>query len=153
MVAYGFKERFIDPIKSGLGTYEPILGLQPKLVRPKRQTIRAVGKRRHARPGEILQLYYGMRTKQCRSIGVARCTEARDIVLTFGKLSAVSIGGTHMPDGSQQRQTCYMGGGLDTFAQMDGFSGWADMVRFWNDEHGSIEDFIGVLIEWEPIHD
>ena len=54
MVAYSLKPRFIPPILSGA----------------KRQTIRAISRRRHAIPGETLQLYTGMRTKQCRLIGV-----------------------------------------------------------------------------------
>lgn len=148
MVAYSFKKQFVDPIKVGLGL-DPIES-PPEFVKPKRQTIRTIGKRRHARPGEVVQLYYGMRTKQCMSIGVGRCTEARDIVLTFGKLSGVSIGGTHMPDGTQQRQECYLGDGLDEFAQKDGFGCWKEMVEFWNENHG-LDEFNGKLIEWEPI--
>ncbi|MEJ0016825.1 MAG: ASCH domain-containing protein [Acetobacteraceae bacterium] len=46
MVAYSFKRDFAAPILAGI----------------KRQTIRA-DRRRHARPGEVLQLYTGMRTK------------------------------------------------------------------------------------------
>jgi hypothetical protein len=34
----------------------------------KRQTIRAVGKRRHARLGDLLQLYTGLRTAFCRKL-------------------------------------------------------------------------------------
>ncbi len=52
MVAYSFKQRFLDPIVSGTKT----------------QTIRGNGKRRHARVGDSLQLYCGMRTKACMKI-------------------------------------------------------------------------------------
>ena len=48
VVALNFKQQFIPPILSGA----------------KRQTIRAIGRRRHAIPGETLQLYTGMRTKR-----------------------------------------------------------------------------------------
>jgi hypothetical protein len=46
MVAYSFAPQFIDTIRSGT----------------KCQTIRPIGKRRHARTGEPVQLYTGMRT-------------------------------------------------------------------------------------------
>ena len=48
MVAYSFKRRFREPILAG----------------SKQQTIRA-DRKRHARRGEALQLYTGMRTTQC----------------------------------------------------------------------------------------
>ncbi len=52
MVAYGFQNRFAPKIESG----------------EKKQTIRALRKNRHTKPGEPMQLYKGMRTKMCRKI-------------------------------------------------------------------------------------
>ena len=52
MVAYSFKKQFAYPVEKGY----------------KLQTIRASRKTRHARPGESIQLYTGMRTKQCRKL-------------------------------------------------------------------------------------
>lgn len=52
MPAYNFRPCFIEPIRAGKKT----------------QTIRPVGKRRHAKPGDRLQLYTGMRTKCCAKI-------------------------------------------------------------------------------------
>ena len=49
MVAYSFNSRFEVAIREGWKT----------------QTIRA-GRKRHARPGEMLQLFCGMRTAHCR---------------------------------------------------------------------------------------
>lgn len=147
MVAYGFKKRFIAPIQVGLGIYkseEPETALRATWPAAKRQTIRALGKRRHVRPGETLQLYTAMRTKQCKKIGEAKCTAVRDIVITFGKLSGVSVGGSDEP------QAHFQGGGLDIFAQRDGFENWNEMVQFWDKEHG-LSVFIGKLIEWEPL--
>lgn len=71
MVAYSFKKQFIRPILIGLGAPlspdEFAVGMDEfgNVSRPvgKRQTIRALGKRRHARPGELVSLYFGMRTK------------------------------------------------------------------------------------------
>ncbi|MGY0779836.1 S49 family peptidase [Azospirillum argentinense] len=84
MVAYSFRPRFIDPILAGL---EP----GPLLPGMKRQTIRgASGGKRHARPGELVQLYTGMRTRQCRKLGEGRCVAAEPVTLLVkaGKFKA-----------------------------------------------------------------
>lgn len=138
MVAYSFKKRFVWPIKVGLGAAVPDSFGMPL---PKLQTIRA-DRKRHARPGEELQLYYGMRTKHCFLIGSARCTSVRAVVLTLEARGCVAIGGT---DGEPSSH--YSGGGLDTFAQMDGFANWTEMLSFWD-----VPLFIGVLIEWTPLN-
>lgn len=70
MVAYNFQSRFAGPIKRG----------------EKSHTIRKNGKRRHARPGEPLQLYTGMRTKSCKKI------VAKDPVCVFCKTIRIYIG-------------------------------------------------------------
>lgn len=141
MVAYSFKKEFIKSIQAGLGILvEPASDGTP--VRPKRQTIRANGKRRHAREGENLQLYYGMRTKQCRSIGVARCSKVTPIVMRIPKDDAfllISI------DGAPEVEV------TDEFAARDGFGSVEDMWLFWRREHADVAVFEGVLIEWEPI--
>lgn len=142
MVAYSFRPRFVDAIRSGLGNYEHIDGMIP---RPKRQTIRAVGKRRHARAGEMLQLYTGMRTRQCKKIGEARCTRVNSIVLFFIQ-PAVKI---------DDWPACSMPDELNEFAWSDGFASWLEMREFWQAQHGDlakIEPWRGVLIKWEPIN-
>lgn len=136
MVAYSFKERFIGRIETGLGirTDENFTLRNPA----KTQTIRAIGKRRHARSGEVLQLYYGMRTKKCRQIGTAKCVEVEPIIIwdTF----AIMVGGKVLT----ARQ-------IKTFARADGFDDLDDMRDFWKKEHGNFDKFEGVLIRWEPI--
>lgn len=140
MPAYSFKRRFVDPIKAGLGTYEPILGLSPAVVRPKRQTIRAVGKRRHARPGEIVQLYVGMRTRQCTKIGEGRCISVDPIEIDVRDHQIpIRVWGDWIKDGM-----------IHDFARADGFDSSEDMLEFWKAEHG-IGNFRGVLIRWEPV--
>lgn len=52
MVAYNFKAEFANAVTAGR----------------KLQTIRAPRATRHARPGEPIQLYTGMRTKACRKL-------------------------------------------------------------------------------------
>lgn len=137
MVAYSFNKRFIEPILVGLG--------EKRLhdVAPKRQTIRAVGKRRHARPGETIQLYTGMRTKQCRKIGEARCVENIPVRITVPKYGAVPLNIQIGEDAS-----FYV---TNDFANYDGFESESDMHAFWRKEHGP-GDFFGVLIKWERIN-
>jgi hypothetical protein len=135
MVAYSFKGRFVDPIRVGLSQVSLSFD-----CRPKRQTIRAIGKRRHARPGETLQLYCGMRSPQCFKIGDARCTEVLPIRIVVGKHTLpTELAGKHIG-----------GGHLHDFARADGFEHGEDMHAFWLDEHG-LGEFKGVLIRWEPL--
>ena len=162
MVAYSFKRRFVDPIRVGLGLeiapakIVAVSGPGPMKVgdsvtfptpAPKRQTIRAHGKRRHARPGDELQLYCGMRTKGCFLIGRARCVAVENLTLWHGtgdlKLDlTVMLGGKLL--GPRQ---------LAAFARGDGFTDAADMARFWNEEHGARAKWQGIVVRWEPIVD
>ncbi len=139
MVAYSFKRRFIDPIRAGLG-----MSVETFDCSAKRQTIRAVGKRRHARADETLQLYHGMRSRDCFRIGEAHCRRVREI--------RIFIGARRIIIGDQP--AIVSNAGLDQFAIDDGFADWADMQQFWRDEHGDMTrlgPFVGMLIEWEPI--
>lgn len=140
MVAYSFKSRFANPILLGLGEkvhHEPG---GAHVYMPKQQTIRATGKRRHARPGETLQLYTGMRTRQCRKIGEARCTDVRSIrIIVREEKLTVELDGRWIN-----------GRKLKDFARRDGFVDADDMLAFWKDEHG-LGEFYGMLIRWEPL--
>jgi hypothetical protein len=132
MVAYSFKQRFAQPI---------LLGLEPGPLQPgaKRQTIRA-DRKRHARPGEEIQLYTGMRTRACRLLGRVICADVSPICLSFGASPSVQIGQGTFCNAVE----------LDAFARDDGFVDWADLARFWASEHGQTALFHGVLIRWEP---
>lgn len=123
MVAYSFKSRFSPPITAGT----------------KRQTIRA-DRKRHARQGEILQLYTGMRTRSCRLIGTATCKSVEPIHLTLSPVGRVEIAGFQW-DRS-----------LDEFAQADGFMKWDDLLRFWELNHDDSPIFSGVLVRWTDFH-
>jgi hypothetical protein len=133
MVAYSFKERFIEPILDG----------------SKAQTIRAHGKRRHARPGETLQLYYGMRTRQCRLIATRECASVHRIVIQVGRTGVdyMILDGTILGP-RQMRGLAYD----DGFGRGD-TPALADMAAFWMAEHGKDRHeikFEGVLIRWKP---
>jgi hypothetical protein len=148
LVAYSFNKRFIEPIRVGLGIKVQTL-VAPA---PKRQTIRAFGKRRHARPGETLQLYSGMRTKQCQSIGVARCTGVDGILLKWSEWRSFLTFDLVETDPGRWRRVGATKPieDLDLFARGDGFTDFDDMARFWQDNHGPAT-FEGALILWEPI--
>ncbi len=125
MVAYSFKERFGEPIIDG----------------SKGGTIRA-DRKRHARPGETIQLYTGMRTRNCRLIGSRTCLAVEPITLGLGRYPAVKLGG---------RWTILDGPRLTLFAQFDGFADWNELLTFWFAAHGAIESFSGMHIRWLPL--
>lgn len=148
MVAYSFKRRFVDPIRVGLSSVSLSFDCQPK-----RQTIRALGKRRHARRGEILQLYTAMRTKQCLKIGDALCASVEGVLLKWSEWPAFMT-----YDISERELGVWRRIGstrpildMDSFAILDGFASFDDMAAFWREEHGP-ETFEGVLIKWEPLN-
>ena len=125
MVAYSFKAQFVDPIRSGA----------------KCQTIRG-DRKRHARAGEELQLYTGMRTRSCRLIGIAICLRVVPI-----KIRSFTIErGTASIEFDDRRLTQLCG--IDDFARKDGFADWQEMQKFWQKNHPGVADFFGVLIEW-----
>lgn len=141
MVAYSFKARFVAPIKAGL-----VRGPVTEVM--KRHTIRA-DRRRHVRPGEVVQLYYGMRTKQCELIGVGICTWVAPIHMVLAPANQGGRVTITRPDADYVGQTKDE---LDRFALGDGFIGWNDLLAFWGREHPGQTDFTGVIINWEPPH-
>lgn len=154
MVAYSFKQQFIGPIRAGLGIEH--LNERGKIVipgpKPKRQTIRAIGKRRHARPGEVLQLYYGMRTRQCMSIGVARCMSVEGVLLKWSEWQSFRTYDIMEREPGVWRRVGNTREVADRekFATDDGFADFSEMSMFWMENHGP-STFVGVLIKWEPI--
>lgn len=129
MVAYSFKAQFAAPILAGT----------------KQQTIRA-NRKRHARPGETLQLYTGMRTKHCRLIGRAVCQETQNVRLSFINgyvmLGSVGSGSALCRELLRTRADC------DAFARRDGFEDWKSLAEFWEANHPGTRFFDGVLIFW-----
>ena len=125
MVAYSFRPQFVAQVEAGTKT----------------QTVRA-DRKRHARPGEELQLYTGMRTRQCRLIRRARCIDVHPITLLFDddddEAEGIILPGFGFP------------GGLEGFALSDGFASWAELKAFWRRHHPGIDEFTGRLILWEP---
>jgi hypothetical protein len=146
MVAYSFHKMFIPQVSGGL----------------KRQTIRA-HRKRHARPGEAVQLYTAMRTIHCRKILTPDplCVSVDEIRLEVGQelfegrqlgtIDAIEINGIPLTEAE-----------IETLAIADGFhprwhyppetafshikARWL-MGCFWREAHGT-GSFEGVLIKW-----
>jgi hypothetical protein len=127
MVAYNFKAMFVDPI----------------LVGRKNHTIRG-DRKRHARPGELIQLQHGSRFKPIR-FGVSRCEFVCRIGLQFEPRSITIVG-----EDSTNRTSALIFGEFDDFAQADGFADWEALERFWWDTHKA-KSFRGVIIGWTPL--
>jgi len=127
MVAYSFQPRFVDPIRT----------------LAKRQTMRN-WRRRHARPGETVQLYTGLRTQRCRLIGTATCTRVSVVALDFVENVIVFVENVGVVGVSYIDMT----DALDWFARADGFADWDDLRGWFADTHDAVEKWSGVLIEW-----
>ncbi len=128
MTAYGFKEQFVEPLRAGT----------------KIGTIRANGKRRHARPGDDVQLYCGMRRPGCFKIRPdVICQRVNEIEIHPAPLGYawVRSNGVLIHTSSE----------LDEFAVADGFFAFEQMVEFWDREHGRIDVFHGSHIIWGPL--
>jgi hypothetical protein len=114
MVAISFSPEFAELVASGRKT----------------QTIRQSAS---AKPGQRIQLYTGQRTKACRKLGEAICTEVKPV-----KLSRPFV----VIDG----ETLGFGGSLQ-FARADGFHDYEDMWTWFN-EHYGLNNFRGFVIRW-----
>lgn len=131
MVAYSFQERFIEPIRSGA----------------KRQTIRAIGKRRHAVKDDRIQLYTGMRTAKCQKIVEPDpiCTGNYSVELHVFQFENAFVIRRIVLDGVEQIATP----DRRLFATRDGFDSLEEMADFFGRSYGQ-GIFRGVLITWSP---
>ncbi|WP_298174604.1 ASCH domain-containing protein [Novosphingobium sp.] len=133
MVALSFKGQFAEPI----------------VAKIKRQTIRA-GRKRPPRAGERLQLYVGMRTKQCRKIiPDPICTEVRVICITVDPAHPQIIAEIDFSDFKLREHEIERFAMADGFVATKGCSARRAMGNFWMRHHGPGE-FLGLLIRWEP---
>lgn len=133
MVAYSFQPQFERPI---------VERIKPQTLRGRRD--------RHARPGERIQHYLGLRTRSCRRIATATCDRLQAIALDFGAGVPILLQtvehpakGVFDPVGDAQRVEA-----VDAFAISDGFESWEAMARFWRDTH-RVTAWQGYLIGWD----
>lgn len=130
MVAYSFKQKFVAPIRADIKT----------------GTIRAPRKR-HARVGEELQLYCGMRTSGCFKIVPNRlCLRLNEIIFDIDrdpkKIALLSNG---VPIVGAERERFAI---CDGFNPSAGLMAFDNMVLFWIFAHGEGR-FEGVHILWK----
>lgn len=142
MVAYGFKRYFAPQIEDGSKTH----------------TIRG-HRRRHAHPGEAVQLYSGMRSSHCRKIiADPVCISVLPIVIMSSDLLSAGIAYIEIDGRPLHRDE------IEPFAISDGFDparlrGLAPasligetaretMGRFWRAGNNGSR-FEGVIIRWE----
>lgn len=132
MVAYSFKGRFVDAIRS----------------RRKHQTIRGQrGGQGHVKPGGAVQLFTAMRTKACRRIGESVCLSVDPVLLVLATSSTPVVAASVRIGGQPDIRSNHS---LDAFARRDGFLDWDDMRVFWMAEHPGLATFAGWLIVWDP---
>jgi len=103
------------------------------LSRRKKQTIR---KTNRFEPGDRLQIYTGMRTKECRKLGEATCTD----------VTPITLDGNHIILGPDDDYTILSPPNREEFARADGFEDFAAMRRFFENTYGY--PFRGYLIKW-----
>lgn len=154
MVAYSFRPLFVPQIQAGL----------------KRQTIRA-HRRRHARPGEPVQIYTGMRTRHCRKIvdPDPLCVGVDEIVIWVsleadnnnGRIT-INLNGQTL-DRASTAALAVADGFLVERWDPDEWDSWQEsfpgdaagaMAQWWLHMHGAGR-FDGVLIRWSEreMHD
>jgi len=122
MPALNFKQRFAPLVESGA----------------KRQTIRAMRKDgRDPAPGDVLQLYTGMRTRGCRKLREEVCTSAEPIGI--GRDGFVLLG-----DGDGFKKLAP--DEIEALAAADGFESVEAFFDFFNTTHRL--PFNGLLIKW-----
>lgn len=128
MVAYTYKPQFVAPT----------------LGRIKIGTIRAVGKKRHARPGEALQHYTGSRFRP-RLFARSVCMSV-DWVRLFIRSGFVEVG-----HGDSGGYCITDAAALDAFAVGDGFADWDAMCAFWHATHDCkrLGPWVGLWIRWD----
>lgn len=105
----------------------------------KRHTIR--DRRKYPdKPGALLSLYVGLRTKKCRLLKRRRCTRVQSILIRLqklpgiGRIACVDIAGETLTVSEQ-----------NLLAKSDGFPDFQSMMEFWE---GRLP-FEGDLIHWE----
>ena len=137
MVAYSFQKVFAPKIEIGEKTHT--------------MRMPRTGRSRHARPGEQLQLYVGMRTKHCRKIIADQtCTFSVPMLIKAETVKGLTFIGIADESGRKPFiKTFETPNDLDAFAVKDGFENIAAMTAFWA-KHNQFQsgELPQVLINW-----
>jgi hypothetical protein len=141
MGALSFKSRFVDKVEAGLRNEKG----------GKRQSIRNFRKRA-IKVGEMIYLYYAMRTKQCRKLGEAKCISVDIIVIDEHQILIhdgwFDFENKELHWGNMKNKYSTPEE-LQAFAQDDGFTTFSEMKMWWRATHGvdSIP-YTGNLYKW-----
>lgn len=125
MPAYSYKRRFVDPM---------LAGIKDGTIRAERR-----GRARHARAGDMIANYVGMRTKSCELILRSVCTASLAVTLVWRPRIEIIVESENWADPQLH----------DCFAHRDGFRDMDDMAGFWREVHAGIDRFEGRLIRWQ----
>jgi len=128
MVAYSFKGRFVPLIER----------------RKKTQTMRAIGKKRHVRKGELFTMSTGDRFHPVK-FGAARAIIVAPVTLDFEGRHAFWV---QQREQAADVQIDIEGPQLDVFAQSDGFEDWADLESFFRQTYAGAPAWSGIRIFW-----
>jgi hypothetical protein len=135
LVAYTFTREFIEPIRAGAKGGTIRLARKGSVSRTRPET------GGHARPGDELSLYYGLRRPGCFLIKAERCFATVAVRIDTGRRE-VRLG-----DGGALRLT---GAALEAFARFDGFDDFNAMAAFFQRAHKAVV-FDGWNIQWGNI--
>ena len=127
MPALNFMRQFADAVRHG----------------EKRQTVRAPRKdgRPHAKRGDTIRLYTGMRTKSCELLAEATVTR---VVAIRIEPTCMYLNGKMVPSAIYDRN-CEQTD--NAFAKADGFDSFMEMASWFDDVHGL--PFEGTVIHWD----
>lgn len=125
MVSYNFQKQFADDVEYGIKT----------------QTIR---QKERAKKGDRLQLYTGMRTKSCRKLTDAICTDVKPIMIDA---MGITISGRRLLAGSAYRDEAEDRD--NDFAKKDGFEGFSELAEWFSNRYGL--PFHGFITYWRPL--
>lgn len=125
MVAYNFAPRFAGPI---------LVGLAGGTIRRAR--------RRHAMPGETMQLYMLQRTKRAKLFDTRTCLENGPIIVDWPR-DTILVGGAQVRRAKA----------LDAFAVFDGFEDYAEMRAYWQRSRprSALAPFEGWSLRWKRL--
>jgi hypothetical protein len=123
VVAYNFQKQFADDVEYGI----------------KLQTIR---QKARCQTGSALQLYTGMRTKNCRKLADAVCLSVTPVIINS---CSIILNGAQLPIGNALRDE--LGDCDNDFARKDGFDGFVEMAKWFENRYGLLP-FEGVVIKW-----
>ncbi|MGW9946969.1 hypothetical protein J2W92_002306 [Rhizobium leguminosarum] len=144
MVAYSFKAYFAPQIEN----------------MTKCQTVRA-DRARHAQAGEMVQLYQGMRTRNCRRIVADQiCTANLPVQIKLSDMideliASIVVNGIQLHRDEVEEFACKDGFHPDHLQLMhngrSAKSARQNMGIFWQRHHPGVVDFTGRLILWKPV--